>query len=199
MTVRGSVFGHNYKDTSDYDLSQGVWTDGGCYSDLCGIFGVDPITGSSSLPNPQGYNVFRILQPHYGEIVECYLDLFLCTYATDGTSVIDPYNEVRVFIGDFLNNDFLTPRTNYTNSEAKAKWKTITGVEFGVGENMTWQTHITKLNLLPLLPKKNDPKYVDDGFALVIQFNNGDGVSAYGTTPFRLNQLRLAMSITGIK
>lgn len=207
VTLRGSIFGHNYKDETEYDLRRGAFTsNGGGYSDLADILGVSKTTGAYGDPISKGTYVFRVLQPAYGEIVEAYIDLFMVHYPFDewGTPGKNGAgsNDIKVFIGDFINNDFTTPRTEYTAEEIVTQHELITGSKVG------WQvsggdarTVRTRVNLLPALKKSQHPKFVKDGFLLGFYWNNGFGfdVSAGGTDRFTLEALRLSLAITGIK
>lgn len=204
VTVRGGVFGHNYKDDTEYDLTVGAYTPSGGSSDLCQLVGISPTTGLPATPDPAGYVVIRILQPYYGEVVEAYLDQYLHTFAIDGSipGMISKFPSTRIFIGDFLNNDFTTPRTSYTQQEAIDGWRKLTGKTAGIGQNVTWQTNIQKLNLLPGLYKKGHAKFVEDGFCIVIQYSDGFGevgAGINGGSNFSLNFFRVALAITGIR
>lgn len=206
VTLRGNVFGHNYEDATEYDLTAGAWTaNGGGYSDLCQILGINTSTGASTTPAPQAINSFRILQPHYGEIVECYIDYFSIRYATasGGTPGKEAFNAVKFAIGDFTNNNFTTPRTSYTLDEINRDWEKISGSTIGlqVGGGGDSRVYGSRINLLPALKKSDSPLFVEDGFNLLMVFN--DGLSApLGTDTggdFALEFLRIAISITGIK
>lgn len=208
VTMRASFFGHNYEDETDYDLRAGAFTpQGGGYSDLCDILGVSTTTGAQGDPISKGIHAFRVLQPAYGEIVECYIDIISVHYPFDAFGTPGKNgagsNDLKVFIGDFTDNDFMTPRTDYTVDEVTAQHELITGSPNGwtVSGGGDARTIRQRVNLLPALKKSEHPLFVKDGFLLGLMFNNGFGhdVSQGGTDRFRLEFLRLSMSITGIK
>lgn len=207
VTQRAQIFGHNYQDQTEYNLRLGAWSGYGGYSDLCGILGVNTTTGAYIDPDGNGTVLVRVLQPHYGELVECYIDFFMCHYPFDAFGLPGKNgagsNDLKFFIGDFTNNDFSTPRTSYTLEEIAAMHEKLTGLTSGftVSGGGDARTIVRKLNLLPLLYKNGDSKYVEDGFLLGLSFNNGFGydVSQGGSDRFTLEQLRIVNSITGIK
>lgn len=206
VTLRASVFGHNYKDETEYGLTAGAFTSSASYSDLCGLLGINTSTGASIDPAPNGFNSIRILQPHFGEVVECYIDYISVHYPFDAFGTPGKNgagsNDLQFGIGDFLNNDFTTPRTDYTAAEITASFKKMTGRSTGyvVAGGGDARTTASRINLLPALYKAGDAKYVEDGFNLIIMFNNGGGadVSQGGTDRFTLEFFRVVMSITGI-
>lgn len=210
VTMRPNIFGHNYQDYTEYDLTKGAWTFSGGYSDLCGILGVGTTYGDAVTPNPLAINSFRIMQPHYGEVVECYIDFIMARTAIGAylSTVEKGGLGMVIAIGDFTGNDFTTPRTSYTLDEIKASWKTISGrstpipLISGGGD---WRMTASRINLLPALYKNGTAKFVEDGFNLLVCFTNPDFTRLYqpiatgAISNFNLEQLRLAMSITGVK
>lgn len=207
VTQRAQIFGHNYQDQTEYDLRLGAAYGYGGHSDLCGILGVNPTTGAYGDPDGLSPVLIRVLQPHYGELVECYIDFFMCHYPFDSFGTPGKNgagsNDLKFFIGDFTNNDFNTPRTSYSLDEIAASHKLLTGLSSGytVSGGGDARTIVRKLNLLPQLYKHGDAKYVEDGFLLGLCFNSNFGydVSQGGSDRFRLEQLRIVQSITGIK
>jgi hypothetical protein len=109
VTLRGSIFGHNYQDETEYDLTQGAWTNQASFSDICNLVGINPADGTAITPSPNGFNSIRILQPHFGELVECYIDFVSVHYPFDsfGTPGHNGAgsNDLQFGIGDFTNND----------------------------------------------------------------------------------------------
>lgn len=206
VTMRANVFGHNYMDETEYDLTKGAYTVSGGYSDLCPLVGIRTTDGAAITPTPQAINSIRIMQPHQGELVECYIDYVQVRYVTnDGyTEPKGGGNSMSFAIGDFTNNDFTTPRTSYTSQEVMDSWKRISGRSTGItrvpgGEAVTYATRI---NLLPELIKAGNAKFVEDGFNLLLVFNNGliapDGTAGTGFD-FKLESLRIVQSMTGVQ
>lgn len=207
VTQRATIFGHNYKDDTEYDLRVGAYTPSGGYSDLCDILGVSKTTGAYGDPISSGVVALRVLQPHQGEIVEAYLDSFSVHYPFDAFGTPGKNgagsNDIKVFIGDFTDNNFMTPRLSYTVDEATAQHELITGSPNGwqVAGGGDARTTRSRVNLLPALKKSDSPLYVEDGFLLCFMFNNGGGfdVSQGGVDRFRLEFLRIVLSLTGVK
>lgn len=209
VAQRASVFGHNYQDYTDYDLTKGAFTLSGGYSDLCGILGVSTVDGSAITPNPQAINSIRIMQPHQGEVVECYVDFIMARTATGagGSTVEKGGLGMVIAIGDFTNNDFITPRTSYTIAEVMASWKRISGrsTPLPIMSGGDFRLYASRINLLPELYKSGTSKFVEDGFNLLICFTDPDGLRLYAPiatgagSNFKLESLRLVQSITGVK
>jgi hypothetical protein len=206
VTLRGSIFGHNYQDETEYDLTQGAWTNQASFSDICNLVGINPADGTAITPSPNGFNSIRILQPHFGELVECYIDFVSVHYPFDsfGTPGHNGAgsNDLQFGIGDFTNNDFTTPRTIYTAAEITASFQKMTGLTTGytVSGGGDARTTRSRINLLPALYKGGDAKFVEDGFNLIMMLNKGAGADATngGTDTFKLEFLRITMAITGI-
>lgn len=208
VTMRGSIFGHNYKDETEYDLTYGAYSGNGGTSDICNLVGISTANGLPVTPTPNAINVIRILQPHYGEIVECYIDYVSVRFATAAGGV--PGKEggagsgnLKFAIGDFTNNDFNTPRASYSLTEINADWLKISGRTTGLTISGGGDSRITasRLNLLPALKKANSGLFLEDGFNLLMVFNDGLyaplGSDAGGN--FALEFFRLAISVTGVK
>lgn len=210
VTMRANVFGHNYMDETEYDLTKGAYTPSGGYSDLCPLVGVRTTDGAAITPTPGAINSIRILQPHQGELVECYIDSLQLRSATDlpdGSTTEKGGLGMYIAIGDFINNDFTTPRTSYTLAEIKASWKRISGSGYPI--NMTtggldWRIIARRVSLLPELKKNGNPLFVEDGFNLILAFGNTDGTmlfapSGSGTASnFSFEFFRVVQSMTGV-
>lgn len=211
VTLRANVFGHNYWDYTEYDLTVGAFTaNGGGSSDLCPMLGINPTTGAIVTPTVQAINSIRILQPHFGEVVQMYIDFFSMRSATDAFGTTEEKGGLGVIfaIGDFTNNDFLTPNTNYTFEQLAASWKRISGKDYPIymaSGGGDWRMFANRINLLPELYKSDSPKFVEDGFNLIIAFTNYDytqlvqPINAGAGSNFAFEFFRLAMSVTGVK
>lgn len=210
-TLRANVFGHNYQDFTEYDLTVGAFTsNGGGYSDLCPMLGIDTTTGGPVTPTVQSINSIRILQPHFGEVVQMYIDFFSMRSATDEMGSTEEKGGLGVIfaIGDFTDNDFMTPNTSYTFEELAASWKRISGKDYPIymaSGGGDWRMFDNRINLLPELYKSDSPKFVEDGFNLIIAFTDFDytqlvqPINAGAGTNFAFEFFRLAMSVTGVK
>lgn len=214
VTMRANVFGHNYKDETEYDLTAGAFTVSGGYSDLCNMLGVSKSDGSKITPTPSDINAIRILQPHQGELVECYIDFFSIRSATDigGSTVEKGGMQMFVAIGDFTNNNFTTPRTSYTLDEIIDSHERITGrrtpfyMASGGGD---WRIHASRVNLLPELIKAGSSRFVEDGFNLLLVFvsDNWPDAGYRLMTPtgggagsnFAFEFFRVVQSMTGVR
>lgn len=219
VTMRANVFGHNYMDETEYDLTAGAQTlGGGGYSDLCNLLGIVNTTyigGSPVALNPgvpQAINAIRILQPHQGELVECYIDFMQLRSAIDGSngSTVEKGGlGMYIAIGDYVNNDFTTPRTAYTLDEIKDSWERISGSRLPISMTsggLDWRIIARRINLLPELKKAGNPKFVEDGFNLILAFGDTDGNTLFtpqysginGGANFAFEFFRVVQSMTGV-
>jgi hypothetical protein len=209
VTMRANVFGHNYKDETEYDLTVGAYTPSGGYSDLCPLIGIRPSDGASVAPTPQAINSIRVLQPHQGELVECYIDALSIRTATNalgGTLEVTGLG-LMVVVGEFTNNNFLTPKTNYTFEEIKEKWEKINGSHIplrllsGGGD---WRIMESRIKIHEALHKSDSPYFVEDGFNLLFAFTDYDGtmlrtpVATGAGSNFNLEMLRIVQSMSGV-
>lgn len=218
VTMRANVFGHNYQDGTEYDLTVGAMTLSGGYSDLCPMLGIGndrsnvATFGQPVTPYPSAINSLRVLQPHQGELVECYIDYLQIRSAVNnmGSTVEKGGLGMYIAIGDFINNDFTTPRTDYTLDEIKASWRTISGRTLPIAMlsgGGDWRIIASRVNLLLALYKSDNPKFVEDGFNLILAFGDTDGnylfapqgAGVLGGANFSFEFLRILQSITGVK
>jgi len=217
VTMRANVFGHNYMDETEYDLKKGAYTISGGYSDLCPLVGISTIdgVGGAVTPTPQAINSIRILQPHQGELVECYIDYLQIRSAIDGTTGGTTEKGglgMYIAIGDFTNNDFTTPRTSYTLKEIQDSWEKISGTRTPIAMSSgggDWRIIARRINLLPQLKKNGNPLFVEDGFNLILAFGSTDGTilfapsgagipGAFGGSNFAFEFFRVVQSMTGV-
>jgi len=205
VTLRANIFGHNYQDYTEYDLTVGAFTsNGGGSSDICPLVGIDSTYGGPVTPTVQSINSLRILQPHFGEIVQMYIDFFSIRSATDAMGGLG----VIFAIGDFTDDNFLTPRTSYTFEELAASWKKISGKDYPIymaSGGGDWRMTGNRINLLNDLYKSDSPRFCADGFNLIIAFTNVDytqlvgPINAGAGTNIDFEFFRLAMAVTGVK
>lgn len=210
VTMRANVFGHNYMDETEYDLTKGAYTPSGGYSDLCPLVGISPTGLGAVTPTPGAINSIRIMQPHQGELVECYIDSLQIRSATDamGSTVEKGGLGMYIAIGDFTNNDFTTPRTSYTLAEIKDSWQKISGRTLPIAMlsgGGDWRLIARRLNLLPELKKNGNPLFVEDGFNLIIAFGDTDGNVLFAPSGsgagsnFAFEFFRVVQSMTGVQ
>ena len=210
VTMRANVFGHNYMDETEYDLTKGAYTPSGGYSDLCPLVGISPTGLGAVTPTPGAINSIRIMQPHQGELVECYIDSLQIRSATDamGSTVEKGGLGMYIAIGDFTNNDFTTPRTSYTLAEIKDSWQKISGRTLPIAMlsgGGDWRLIARRLNLLPELKKNGNPLFVEDGFNLIIAFGDTDGNVLFAPSGsgagsnFAFEIFRVVQSMTGVQ
>lgn len=210
VTMRANVFGHNYMDETEYDLTKGAYTPSGGYSDLCPLVGISPTGLGAVTPTPGSINSIRIMQPHQGELVECYVDTLQIRSATDalGSTVEKGGLGMYIAIGDFTNNDFTTPRTTYTLDEIKASWRKISGRTLPIAMlsgGGDWRLIARRINLLPEIKKAGNAKFVEDGFNLIIAFGDIDGNLLFAPSGsgagsnFAFEFFRVVQSMTGVQ
>lgn len=210
VTMRANVFGHNYQDETEYDLTVGAYTPSGGYSDLCAMLGVSTTGLGIITPTPGSINSIRILQPHQGELVECYIDYIQIRSAIDGLGSTTEKGGLGMYIaiGDFTGNEFTTPRTSYTLTEIQDSWEKISGTRNPI--NMLsgggdWRILGSRINLLPELKKNGNSLFVEDGFNLIIAFGNTDGTILFAPSGsgagsnFAFEFFRVVQSMTGVK
>ena len=215
VTMRANVFGHNYMDETEYDLTKGAYTPSGGYSDLCPLVGISNSNGAAVTPTPGAINSIRIMQPHQGELVECYIDSLQIRSAIDGStgSTVEKGGlGMYIAIGDFTGNDFTTPRTSYTLAEIQASWQRISGRTLPIamlsgGGDWRWRLIARRVNLLPELKKNGNSLFVEDGFNLIIAFGDTDGKVLYAPQGAGINSgsnfafefFRVVQSMTGVQ
>jgi hypothetical protein len=211
VTQRATIFGHNYQDETEYDLTVGAFTSGGGgHSDLCNMLGVSTTTGIVGTPTISSANSIRVMQPHQGELVQCYIDFFSMRSATDSMGSTEEKGGLGVIfaIGDFTNDEFTTPRTSYTFEELKASWEKISGKDYPIymaSGGGDWRMFGSKINLLPEIKKADHPRFVEDGFNLIVAFTNVDytqlvtPIASGAGTNFAVEFMRILTSITGVK
>jgi hypothetical protein len=208
VTTRGKVLGHNYSDTTDTNLFDGIIS--------------VPAAGQSDLLNIIGYNVayytpapasatnaVRVLYPHYGQFVEAYLD-FVCALATnDGTTAIDNPIQVRFAIGQFTQVSSLSDVTqpiltaDFNSDYVKKYHKLITGSENGI-VNSGITISALRLNLTQAIEfyMANDKLTTaldnDPVISLLICFNKLPTATGSNAN-YVLTTFKVTFGVTGIK
>jgi len=185
VPVRGSIFGLNYTDDTERDLSE-------TGSKLNSNPDSRPLTGAPKnspiiLPFPSKNNALRILYPHYGDIAECFADLMMTVAAADSDLTL------KLAIGYFTDNYF-TAQTAYSDTYINESWLKIRGTTnpLTVSEGVI---AADLLNLLPAMPKYGSSDFKNDGFVLVVAFNR----VPISTGTYKFDYLNIHQSVTGIK
>lgn len=211
VTQRASIFGHNYRDETEYDLTAGAFTSGGGgHSDLAPLLGVNTTTGIVGVPTAGAANSIRVLQPHQGELVQCYVDFIMIRSATDAMGSTEEKGGLGMIlaIGDYTDDNFTTPRTSYTFEELAASWKRISGKDYPIymaSGGGDWRMIGRRINLLQELHKSDSPRFVEDGFNLIVAFTNFEytqlvtPINAGAGSNLAFESLRILTSITGVK
>lgn len=186
---RGSIWGMNYNDRSERDIGarDSVVYNGG--NDFADFFPTYLISNPSSTINPtlgiRKQCPIRILQPHYGEITECYVDININVAAADSDLTL------KIAIGRFEAGS-CNRVMEYLDDDINSSWLRIRGSNEPLRvNNGVISTSI--LDLLPALPKFGNSNYMDDAFVLILSFNKLPTISGL----FKFNFMNIHSSITG--
>jgi hypothetical protein len=184
VPVRGSIWGLNHNDRTERDLQYITFPP--TTADTMKYF---PWTysGTTNSPTVGASKIcpIRILQPHYGELIECYADLQLTPVAGDSDLTM------KLAIGRFQSGSY-DPVTSYTDEEINASWRKIRGTDTPM--SVTGGVIAADLlDLLAALPKYGDSSFREDAFVLLIVFNKVPTV----TGSFHFNFLNIHTSVTG--
>ncbi len=186
VPVRGSIWGLNYNDRTERDLQ--YVSPPGNSADTAKYFPYTYAYANVTFPPTIGASKIcpiRILQPHYGEIIECYADLQLTPAAGDSDLTM------KLAIGIFDGSSY-NPVTNYTDEEINASWRRIRGSD----TPLSVSGGVISADLLDLknaIPKYGDDNYREDAFVLLIVFNKVPVISG----AFHFNYLNIHTSVTG--
>lgn len=184
VPVRGSIWGLNYNDRTERDLQ---YVDFYSTSDTMKYF---PFTDSHDMSYPASKGAsrvcpIRILQPHYGELIECYADLQLTPAAADNNLTM------KLAIGKFQSGSY-DPVTSYTDEEINASWRKIHGTDTPLSVS-GGVISAELIDLLHALPKYGDSAFREDAFVLLVAFNK----VPIHTGTFHFNFLNIHTSVTG--
>lgn len=184
VPVRGSIWGLNHNDRTERDLQYIVFPP--TTADTMKYFPFQ--YGNTQNPPTVGAArvcPIRILQPHYGELIECYVDLQLTPAAADSGLTM------KLAIGKFQSGSY-DPVTSYTDEEINASWRQIRGTDTPLSVS-SGVIAADLLDLLDALPKYGDSNFRDDAFVLLVVFNKVPIV----TGTFHFNFLNIHTSVTG--
>jgi len=186
VPVRGSIFGLNYTDTTERDISEVGTQLSRLDSDAL------PLTGAPNetvpiLPYPSKNNILRILYPHYGDISECFADVMMTVGPGDSDLTM------KLAIG-YFKDQYFTPNTDYSDDYISASWLKIHGTTDPLAA-VSGVISADLLNLLPALPEYGSTDFKTDAFVLIVAFNRMPTITA----PYKFNYLNIHQSVTGIK
>lgn len=184
VPFRGSIWGFNYFDGAEKSLSRQTFdlanSGPSDVSTLVGGYGVVSVT-------PLQLNPIRILQPHYGQIISCYLDFSITFNSADNGM------QCWIAIGNFTSGaPNWTVNTSYTTAYITQSWTQINGKSTPLtvsGGSIAPNT----LNLTPALYPSTSSSFVPEAFVLLIYFSRTPTASG-----FNLNYLNVHASVQGI-
>lgn len=191
VPVRGTIWGHNYNDRSERDIGYYIHQAPVTYSDyndyfpgvdysLAGATPINPIVGASQ------QCPLRILNPHFGGIVECYADLSITVAAAD------PDLTLKLVVGRFQSSSYDRVLT-YTQAEIDASWLKIRGSNTPLSVS-SGAISADLLNLLPAMYEYGNAEYREEAFVLILAFNKVPTL----TGTFKFNYLNVHTSVTGV-
>ncbi len=119
---------------------------------------------------PSTINPVRVLQPHYGELIECNLQLAFHLATAEAP------RQFRVAIGYFSSR--YTAQTSYSEDYINADHKLITGkiTPYSIGAGGSFSAN--KLNLLPALYKNGHSLFKEDAFVVLLCFDQAPSTGA---------------------
>lgn len=122
----------------------------------------------------------RFLRPYKGDIISAKLTMQGTTpYSTGGHSL-------RFWKGNFAANG-ISLGTAPSADEKAASWKLISGfdapLDYGVQDNV----FIDGLNILPLIPKRGDADFNEDGFVIGLDLALKDFLSEWVLYDFKID------------
>lgn len=148
IPYNGQVMTYNRSESSDQDISQGTNT-----GDLT------PFTYNSG----QKDFMVRILRPHFGQIVQAYLNISLTFDSTE------PSPKFYVSAGSGYAADGVTavvPSSTYILSAHQQITGQAAPLSGAAGQPLTFY----KLNILPLIPQYGATNYSSDSYVVGIHF-----------------------------
>lgn len=127
--------------------------------------------------------VVRFLRPYKGDIVSAKLLLLGQTPAAAG-------NTLRVFKGAY-NADGVTAKTynftNYPEAQRAADWLEITGESAPYTYGSEETVLLDGINILPLIPKRGDADFNEDGFVLGFELELNGTITDWNLHDFKLD------------
>lgn len=148
---------------------------------------ISTVASASIGANPTNLFALRILQPHYGQLIECKLDINMSFASADNG--IGFYAAIGTFASmaqTYIQN------LSYTQSQLDQSWAKINGHTAHIPVT-SGSINAKGINLLPALYKYGDANYFEDAFVLLLCFDKTP-------TPanFIINWLNIHQSTTGI-
>lgn len=188
VPIRGTIWGLNYNDRTERDIGQRTFAGRSAASDYSDYFPGKQYEGSTINPlvGATKQCPLRILQPHYGELAQCFADIDINVAAGDSDLTL------KLGIGRLQSGTY-DRVTSYTDAEINAAWRKIRGSDAPLTVS-GGKLSADLLNLLPALPKYGDADYRKDVFVLVLVFNKVPTL----TGTFKFNYLNIHNSVTGV-
>ncbi len=183
----GHIWGQNQSDLTAVDLNSGF------PGDASGLDYVNGLSGSSNasattftLGGTYGVAI-RVLQPHYGQLIECKLDINMSFASADNG--IGFYCAIGTFASmaqTYIQN------LSYTQSELDQSWAKINGHNAHLPVT-SGSINAKAINLLPALYPYGNANYFEDAFVLLLCFDKQPTLAN-----FIVNWLNIHQSTTGI-
>lgn len=153
-----NIWGYNRASLSDKAIAPDPADTSGFYPTLGDLANFEPTHGVLSTINP-----IRILQPHYGNIVEANLNLNFTLASAEAS------RQLRIAIGTFSSR--YTAQTSYSDAYINASHAQITGTNtpFTIGAAGTFS--MNKLNLKPAMYGRQSSNFLEDAFVLLLVFD----------------------------
>lgn len=115
--------------------------------------------------------LIRLCRPHYGDIVSAFLTL-------QATAPVMAPTELRFYKGDF-DSDGLTALSTYSEARKAGDWLEISGFSDYINYGSQDNVFIDGLDISPIIPKRGDSDYNEDGFILGVDLSCRDPADWY--------------------
>lgn len=153
-----NIWGYNRASLSDKAIVPDPNDTSGFYPTLGDLANFEPTIGTLSTINP-----IRVLQPHYGNIIEANLNLAITL--TSG----EPQRQLRIAIGTFSSR--YTAQTSYTDLYINTSHQQISGQAAPYTIPAAGTFSLNKLNLKPAMYKRGSSNFLEDAFVLLLCFD----------------------------
>ncbi len=157
-----NIWGYNRTEDSDQSITGSVGHFTMNFGDLENF---QPGFGTLNTINP-----IRILQPHYGDIINANLTLVFTLASAEIA------RQFRIAIGYFGSN--YAAETNYTQAHIDESHKKITGRDSPYQIAAAGSFTNFAINLTPALYKRGDALFQDDAFVLLLVFDQAPSTGA---------------------
>jgi hypothetical protein len=131
-------------------------------------------------------NPIRVIQPHYGQMTQVYLDYDFNFGAADITNGVNFYFAIGKF--STTTNQFV-PVATYPSSQTLASWQTINGNATPVSAALDVENTV---NLTAALYQNSNANFIEDAFVLLLIFNKLPSLN------FAMNKLNFYIASSGV-